>query len=172
MALMSLTIRARRGSSSIPFQPRSFTQSVLICESRITCTADCRIMARGVVQAKHVAIRRESRTQIGIASVAATAFTRQIDPTDHNIVYAESQGGAMQRLDLANRSQRQHSSARLAATSRRWKRSRRCGCSASPAPCRVTRRFTGSKPNRSRCAARGICRSAGIWRFWRCWSTF
>ena len=27
-------------------------------------------------------------------------FYTQIDPTDHNIVYAESQGGAMQRLDL------------------------------------------------------------------------
>src|SRR5215213_3825469 len=27
-------------------------------------------------------------------------FYTQVDPTDHNIVYAESQGGAMQRLDL------------------------------------------------------------------------
>jgi photosystem II stability/assembly factor-like uncharacterized protein len=43
--------------------------------------------------------KQESQTQTGIASAAVTVLT-QIDPTDYNIVYAESQGGAAQRIDL------------------------------------------------------------------------
>src|SRR6476659_1079294 len=70
---MSLTIRVQRGSSSIPFPPHSSTRSVLICESRITYTADYRITARGVAQAKHVAIL-VLPTQIGIAWVGAMVF--------------------------------------------------------------------------------------------------
>jgi len=44
--------------------------------------------------------------QVGITNAdwyrvgGGDGFYTQIDPTDHNIVYAESQGGAMQRLDL------------------------------------------------------------------------
>src|SRR5215213_4715526 len=47
-----------------------------------------------------------TRNQVGITNAdwyrvgGGDGFYTQIDPTDHNIVYAESQGGAMQRLDL------------------------------------------------------------------------
>ena len=49
----------------------------------------------------------QTRNQIGITNAdwyrvgGGDGFFTQIDPTDHNIVYYESQGGAMQRLDLS-----------------------------------------------------------------------
>ncbi|HEX5873200.1 MAG TPA: hypothetical protein VFY60_01045, partial [Pyrinomonadaceae bacterium] len=48
----------------------------------------------------------QTRNQIGITNAdwyrvgGGDGFYTQIDPTDHNIVYYESQGGAMQRLDM------------------------------------------------------------------------
>jgi photosystem II stability/assembly factor-like uncharacterized protein len=48
----------------------------------------------------------QTRSQNGITNAdwyrvgGGDGFFTQIDPTDYNIVYAESQGGAMQRLDL------------------------------------------------------------------------
>ena len=48
----------------------------------------------------------QTRSQNGITNAdwyrvaGGDGFYTQIDPTDHNIVYAESQGGAVQRLDL------------------------------------------------------------------------
>ena len=47
-----------------------------------------------------------TRNQFGITNAdwyrvgGGDGFYTQIDPTDHNIIYLESQGGAMQRLDL------------------------------------------------------------------------
>ena len=69
-------------------------------------------------------------------------FFAQVDPTDYNTVYAESQGGAMQRLDLRTGPQREYSSAWCAATRRPGgggQAGRRTGCTscasgASPSP--------------------------------------
>ena len=90
-------------------------------------------------------------------------FYTQIDPTDYNIVYAESQGGAMQRLDLRTGRSVEYSAAwRTAETrgTRRWSTGR-CTKPESVAGC-----FANS---RHRSPARGICCGTGIWWWlWRC----
>src|ERR1041385_7362084 len=63
---MSLTTREQHGNSSTQYRPHSSTRSRLTCESRITFTADCKTMARGVAQAKRVVFRLELRMLIGI----------------------------------------------------------------------------------------------------------
>ena len=51
-------------------------------------------------QARRETSKSASPTLTGSAIGGGDGFYTQIDPTDYNIVYAESQGGNMQRLDL------------------------------------------------------------------------
>ena len=55
---------------------------------------------RIVVRAELDAHRAASTSGTGSASAAVTASRRQIDPTDPNIFYTESQNGGIQRYDL------------------------------------------------------------------------
>ena len=51
--------------------------------------------------ARAAAVADRSRTRCGSRSAAAMASSRNRIPTDPNIIYAESQGGAIRRLDYA-----------------------------------------------------------------------
>ena len=93
-------IRPRPGSSSTPSRLRSSMQSRWICAGLIT-------FAAVAGQRQLVRARAQCGTSRGIGGTSdwfrvggGDGFYVQVDPTDHNTIYAESQNGAIQRLDL------------------------------------------------------------------------
>ena len=146
------------GTSSTRFPRRSFMQSASTCESRITSTEVCRTTARGVVQ-----VRRE--TQAGITNAdwyrvgGGDGFYTQIDPTDYNIVYAESQDGNMNRLDL--RTGRSVNIRPRGVPRRRGRAAGQAGGqhrrAVRPSPALADSGHGGQLA--------AVCRAAGIWRF-------
>ena len=118
----SRTIKARPGSSSTRFRRRSSMRSQLTCANRITCMVVCRTTVRGVVRARHA-------LQAGITNAdwfrtgGGDGFYAQADPNDPNIIYSESQNGAMNRIDMrTGRSVSIRPRARYARRRRRWRR--------------------------------------------------
>ena len=106
----------------------------------------------------------QTRNQTGITNAdwyrvgGGDGFYTQVDPTDHNIVYAESQGGSMQRLDL-------RTGRSVSIRPRGVPRRRRAGKTGrrdrapSPSP--------AASPTPDTQHTRSLCSRAGIWRFWR-----
>src|SRR6266540_3821512 len=106
---MSATTRPRLGSSSITSRRRSSTRSPWICESLTTFAAACRITAVGAALARR-ALAAAAVAAVAVAAVAAVAAAAAVavagpvaassTPTGYTTVYAESQNGNIQRLDL------------------------------------------------------------------------
>jgi hypothetical protein len=73
---------------------------VRYAEAISLCVEACRITIRLVRPQRHHRHSAESATTNGSAWAAATGSMRKVDPTDPNIVYAESQDGNLLRRDL------------------------------------------------------------------------
>ena len=91
--------QGRPGTSSTRRPRGSSTRSAPTCGSLTSCAAGCRTTGRGAGRAPS-GTRWASSTPTGSAWAAATGSTRSRIPTDWTIVYAESQDGAVNRLDL------------------------------------------------------------------------